>query len=106
MRGTRPGAPPPQLGRRARPRTGKCANSQQERGGTPDAQAGAGGRTGAPPEERGVAWPTIVKTPDAFPVAPNLGDYERGCAAFSWADARRELAGLPGDRGLNIAHEA
>jgi len=53
-----------------------------------------------------VAWPTIVKTPDAFPVAPNLGDYERGCAAFSWADARRELAGLPGDRGLNIAHEA
>ena len=53
-----------------------------------------------------MAWPTIVKTPDAFPVAPNLGDYERGCAAFSWADARRELAGLPGDRGLNIAHEA
>ena len=52
-----------------------------------------------------MAWPTIVKAPSTFPVAPNLGDYERVRASFSWANARRELAGLPGG-GLNIAHEA
>jgi acetyl-CoA synthetase len=52
-----------------------------------------------------VAWPTIVKTPSTFTVAPNLRDYERVRASFSWADARRGLAGLPGG-GLNIAHEA
>ena len=45
-----------------------------------------------------MAWPTIVKTPSTFTVAPNLGDYERVRASFSWADARRELAGLPGGR--------
>jgi acetyl-CoA synthetase len=38
-------------------------------------------------------------------VPPNLGDYEGVRASFSWAEARRELAGLPGG-GLNIAHEA
>jgi acetyl-CoA synthetase len=38
--------------------------------------------------------------------APNLVDYERECAAFSWAAARRLLAGLPEGRGINIAHEA
>ena len=52
-----------------------------------------------------MAWPTIVKTPSRYAVAPNLGDYERVRASFSWADARRGLAGLPGG-GLNIAHEA
>jgi acetyl-CoA synthetase len=52
-----------------------------------------------------VTWPAIVKTPRTFTVAPNLGDYERVRASFSWADARRELDGLPGG-GLNIAHEA
>jgi acetyl-CoA synthetase len=51
-------------------------------------------------------WPTIVKPPRPWRVEPNLGDYEAGCAAFSWDRARRELAGLPGGRGLNIAHEA
>jgi acetyl-CoA synthetase len=39
-------------------------------------------------------------------VTPNLGDYDRARAAFSWEEARRELDGLPGGRGLNIAHEA
>jgi acetyl-CoA synthetase len=53
-----------------------------------------------------VAWPTIVKTPRAAPVAPNLVDYERARAEFSWEAARRELGGLPGGGGLNIAHEA
>ncbi len=52
-----------------------------------------------------MAWPTIVKTPSTLAVAPNLGDYERVRASFSWANARRGLAGLPGG-GLNIAHEA
>jgi acetyl-CoA synthetase len=53
-----------------------------------------------------VTWPTVVKTPRAAPVAPNLVDYERARAEFSWEAARRELGGLPGGRGLNIAHEA
>jgi len=37
---------------------------------------------------------------------PNLLDYEQVLATFSWNAARRELDGLPGGRGLNIAHEA
>jgi acetyl-CoA synthetase len=40
------------------------------------------------------------------PVAPNLDDYERVRKTFTWAAARAELDGLPGGRGLNIAHEA
>jgi acetyl-CoA synthetase len=39
-------------------------------------------------------------------VAPNMPDYERARREFSWASARRQLAGLPFSRGLNIAHEA
>jgi acetyl-CoA synthetase len=41
-----------------------------------------------------------------FRVRPNLSDYEGIRKTFSWDDARRELAGLPGNRGLNIAYEA
>ncbi len=37
--------------------------------------------------------------------APNLANYERARNAFTWAEARRELDGLPGGAGLNIAHE-
>ena len=47
----------------------------------------------------------IHKSADAFRVAPNLADYERTCAAFSWDAVRAEMSGLPGG-GLNIAHEA
>ena len=36
----------------------------------------------------------------------NLDDYERVRAGFSWELARARLSGLPGGRGLNIAHEA
>ncbi|HZP29833.1 MAG TPA: acetate--CoA ligase [Acidimicrobiia bacterium] len=44
--------------------------------------------------------------PDAAAVVePNLVDYERARGEFSWARARAELDGLPGGRGLNIAHE-
>jgi acetyl-CoA synthetase len=39
-------------------------------------------------------------------VTPNLADYDAARASFSWARARACLAGLPGGRGLNIAHEA
>ena len=38
-------------------------------------------------------------------VAPNLKSYDRARADFSWAEQRRALDGLPGGRGLNIAHE-
>jgi len=48
---------------------------------------------------------------DAIPavapaVAPNMPDYARARREFSWAQARAALDGLPGGRGLNIAHEA
>ena len=49
---------------------------------------------------------TIEKPKGGCGVAPNLLDYEKVCAGFSWDAARRELDGLPGGHGLNIAHEA
>jgi acetyl-CoA synthetase len=58
-----------------------------------------------PANQDRIRWPTIVKSPPGDGVAPNLGDYDRAWAAFSWAEARRRLDGLPGG-GLNIAHEA
>lgn len=51
-------------------------------------------------------WDTIAKLPCSGEVAPNLRDYQQARASFAWADARSELDGLPGGRGLNIAHEA
>ena len=51
-------------------------------------------------------WTAIEKRPDRWRVPPNLRDYERTRATFSWDEARRRLDGLPGGRGLNIAHEA
>jgi acetyl-CoA synthetase len=51
-------------------------------------------------------WETIVKSPRDFIVTPNLHDYEQARAAFSWDQALGELDGLPGGKGLNIAHEA
>jgi acetyl-CoA synthetase len=48
----------------------------------------------------------IIKVRDGEAIRPNLGDYDAACRAFSWEAARRELDGLPGGRGLNIAHEA
>jgi acetyl-CoA synthetase len=50
--------------------------------------------------------PEPIVKPRGVAPAPNLADYEAACAAFSWEAARRELDGLPGGRGLNIAHEA
>jgi len=51
-------------------------------------------------------WPAITKTSGGRGNPPNLVDYQRACADFSWRDARRQLDGLPGGCGLNIAHEA
>jgi acetyl-CoA synthetase len=48
----------------------------------------------------------VIEKVGPWAVPPNLLDYERARAQFSWAAARAELAGLPGGRGLNIAHEA
>jgi acetyl-CoA synthetase len=39
-------------------------------------------------------------------VEPNLGSYDEALRSFTWEAARAELDGLPGGRGLNIAHEA
>jgi acetyl-CoA synthetase len=52
-----------------------------------------------------MTWEPIRKV--AAPgVCFNLGDYARSVRDFSWQAARAELDGLPGGRGLNIAHEA
>ncbi len=48
---------------------------------------------------------TIVKE-NARDPQPNLRDYEAVASEFAWDRVRKELDGLPGDAGLNIAHEA
>lgn len=53
-----------------------------------------------------MSWPTISKSRTAMVSAPNLADYQKTYAEFSWEAVRRELTGLPEERGLNIAHEA
>jgi acetyl-CoA synthetase len=53
-----------------------------------------------------MGWKTIEKQRSGWDQLPNLLDYHKTCAGFSWDGARRELDGLPGGRGLNIAHEA
>ena len=51
-------------------------------------------------------WKTITKSSRDWAVAPNLTNYEEARRVFCWEDARRDLDGLPGGQGLNIAHEA
>ncbi len=53
-----------------------------------------------------MSWPPIVKRRGQWTVKPNLDDYEEARATYSWDRARADLEGLPGGRGLNIAHEA
>ncbi len=53
-----------------------------------------------------MSWQPIVKTPSSWSIQPNFIDYQKTYADFSWAEVRKELAGLPDGRGLNIAHEA
>ncbi len=47
-----------------------------------------------------------IAPPRSGELLPNLADYEAERRSFSWAGARGELEGLPGGKGLNIAHEA
>ncbi|GIK74789.1 MAG: acetate--CoA ligase [Chloroflexota bacterium] len=51
-------------------------------------------------------WEPIRKSLQALKVQPNLIDYEQTYREFSWDSVARELDGLPGGRGINIAHEA
>jgi acetyl-CoA synthetase len=53
-----------------------------------------------------MGWAPIAKDPGRAAVPPNLDDYVATSRAFSWDEARTWLDGLPGGRGLNIAHEA
>ena len=49
--------------------------------------------------------PIVKRPPGPGDRQFNLPDYAAACRQFSWEDARRELAGLPGG-ALNMAHEA
>jgi acetyl-CoA synthetase len=51
-------------------------------------------------------YPRIVKLRGSAGRDPNLQDYAQTVRDFTWDAARPLLDGLPGDRGLNIAHEA
>jgi acetyl-CoA synthetase len=51
-------------------------------------------------------WATIHKGAWPGKVTPHVVDYDAARATFTWDGARRALDGLPGGRGLNIAHEA
>ena len=51
-------------------------------------------------------WQTIRKVPSTSTVPPVVADYETAARTFTWDAARDDLAGLPGGRGINIAHEA
>jgi acetyl-CoA synthetase len=50
--------------------------------------------------------PIIAKSTVQHGIMPHMLDYEKLSVEFSWQGVRRELQGLPGGRGLNIAHEA
>jgi acetyl-CoA synthetase len=52
-----------------------------------------------------VAFTAIRKFPECLDVAPNLIDYERTCATFSWKTAESELGNAPDHGALNIAYE-
>jgi acetyl-CoA synthetase len=53
-----------------------------------------------------LACKPIGKSRHSWSVTPHLLDYDLACRTFSWTGIRRELDGLPGGEGLNIAHEA
>ena len=57
-------------------------------------------------KEKTMHWEPINKSSDTWSLQPNLLDYDKTCAKFSWEFIRREMDSLPGGRGLNIAHEA
>jgi acetyl-CoA synthetase len=51
-------------------------------------------------------WPPIHKDLTRTLVPPNLLDYHKARADFSWESVRSRFVGLPAGRGFNIAHEA
>jgi acetyl-CoA synthetase len=51
-------------------------------------------------------WNTIQKEQKACYPVPNLLDYNKAYAEFSWDNIQSELDGLPESQGLNIAYEA
>lgn len=51
-------------------------------------------------------WEIIGKPRQEWRGVPNLINYDKSRAEFSWDAARRALDGLPSGKGLNIAHEA
>lgn len=51
-------------------------------------------------------WKPIHKSWESWTVPPNLKQYERTYANFSWDSIRAQLQGLPNGQGLNIAYEA
>ena len=51
-------------------------------------------------------WAPILKESGSAVSQPNMRDYARERSRFTWDAAREWLQGLPGGRGLNIAHEA
>jgi acetyl-CoA synthetase len=53
-----------------------------------------------------MTWQPIHKCVESLRAQPNLLDYEKTYTSFSWDNVRRELSGLPGCKGLNIAYEA
>ncbi len=53
-----------------------------------------------------IEFETIKKPLHSLAIRPNMLNYEKTCAAFSWEDIRRELSGPSAGKGLNIAHEA
>ena len=50
-------------------------------------------------------WAPIKKSSEPWRVQAHLLDYAKTCADFTWDTICHELDGLPGGRGLNIAHE-
>jgi len=53
-----------------------------------------------------MSFAPISKPTAGWKTPPNLIDYEQTYSGFSWHETARELAGLPGGRGLNIAYES
>ncbi|MEZ4635392.1 MAG: AMP-binding protein [Caldilineaceae bacterium] len=53
-----------------------------------------------------MAFETLTSASLTWTVKPNLDDYMAVRDHFHWDEVWRELDGLPGGRGLNIAHEA
>jgi acetyl-CoA synthetase len=53
-----------------------------------------------------MTFAAIKKDRQRFNIAPNLIDYGRTCAEFSWHGVEHDLSGGRQGSGLNIAHEA